>query len=368
VSEPAPDHLGKYEIVRELGAGAMGVVYLAYDRAIARQVAVKTIHKDAHDAAAASAAAARFRQEAMAAGRLTHPGIVAVYDYGEDESVAFIVMEYAPGQELGEYAAGKTLPLQEIGDLMAQLLDALGYAHQAGVIHRDIKPSNLLLSTRLKITDFGIARIASSQLTQTGTAMGTPSYMAPEQYRGVGVDHRADLFAAAAVFHELLTGKPAFDGESLQEIAYKVCYGEPATATSLRSGLPRAVDVVLARALAKDMEARFPTARELSVAIQEGLAGREPLSSGVRSAAAFAATAQVPSEQVIGGAPRATSITPDSLARITQALAKYVGPIAKVMVKKAGAHAKTYRELCVALSSRLPEHDRAQFLSDLGLS
>jgi serine/threonine-protein kinase len=368
VSEPPPDRIGKYEVVRELGAGAMGVVYLAYDRTIDRQVAVKTIRKDAHDGEEAAVATARFRQEAMAAGRLTHPGIVAVYDYGEDESLAYIVMEYAPGRELGDYAAGRALALAEIGHLMAQLLDALGYAHGAGVVHRDIKPSNLLVSTRLKITDFGIARVGSSHLTQTGTAMGTPSYMAPEQYRGSGVDHRADLFAAAAVFHELLTGQAAFAGESLQEIAYKVCYADPATATSLRPGLPREVDAVLARALAKDKEMRFPAARDLSVAIEAALAGRAPPVSPSYAPAAYAATASVQSEALTGSGPRGTSITPDALARVTRILARYVGPIAKVMVKKTGVDAKTYRELCVSLSARLPEADRAKFLAELGLS
>jgi serine/threonine-protein kinase len=370
VSEPAPARLGKYELVRELGAGAMGVVYLAYDAAIDRKVAVKTIRKDAFDAATAAAAAARFRQEAMAAGRLTHPGIVAVYDYGEDENVAYIVMEYAPGQELGYYAAGKTLPLPEIGALMGQLLDALEYAHQAGVVHRDIKPSNILLSTRLKITDFGIARIATSQLTHTGTVMGTPAYMAPEQYRGVGVDHRVDLFASAAVFHELLTGQPAFSGESIGEIAYKVCHVEAQSATSLRPGLPRAVDAVLTRALAKDKDARFSTARELSAAIDAAIAGREPPPAAAAPGAfAVAATTFDATGQATGtSTPRgSTSVTPEAITRITQTLAKYVGPIAKVMVKKTGSEARTYRDLCVSLSARLPPEERSRFLKELGL-
>lgn len=376
MSPRAPARLGKYEIVRELGAGAMGVVYLGYDAAIDRKVAVKAIRKDGLDAEMASAAAARFRQEAIAAGRLTHPGIVAVYDYGDDEDVAYMVMEYAPGEDLGRYAAGRKLPLHEVGALMAQLLDALEYAHQAGVVHRDIKPSNILLSSRLKITDFGIARIGSSKLTTAGVAMGTPSYMAPEQYRGVGVDHRVDLFASAAVFYELLTGRPAFDGESIDEIAYKVCHADPQPARGLRADAPFAIDAVLTRALAKDKADRFPSARQLSDAIAVALGDTELPVDSARRALEMAATTGVPvvaiqptvaSAQAARAEGETTAVTPDALARITQTLAKYVGPIAKVMVKKAGSEARTYRDLCLAVSARLPAEERSQFLAELGV-
>src|SRR5262245_15596962 len=145
---------GKYEILETLGSGAMGVVYLAYDPVIARRVAVKTISRHALEAVAD--ATERFRREASAAGRLSHPGIVAVYDYGTQDDVAFIVMEYAPGLELGAYAAEHQPNLEQIGTLMSELLDALGYAHAAGVVHRDVKPGNILVAERLKITDFGV--------------------------------------------------------------------------------------------------------------------------------------------------------------------------------------------------------------------
>ncbi|HEY1537309.1 MAG TPA: serine/threonine-protein kinase, partial [Polyangiaceae bacterium] len=217
-ASPRP-RLGKYEILQTLGSGAMGVVYLAYDAVIERKVAVKTIRKEILGQEASSEVTARFRREAMAAGRLTHPGIVAVYDYGEDDSVAYIVMEYAPGQDLGRYAASRNLSLSEISALMTQLLDALGFAHAAGVVHRDVKPGNILVGERLKITDFGIARVADSSLTQTGVAMGTPAYMAPELYMGVAIDYRVDLFAAGVVLYELLTKTLPFDGNSLEELS-----------------------------------------------------------------------------------------------------------------------------------------------------
>lgn len=347
MTERAPARLGKYEIVRQLGEGAMGVVYLAYDPTIDRQVAVKTIRKDLLDVPAASQAAARLRQEAMAAGRLVHPGIVAVYDFGEDENVGYIVMEYAPGEDLGRYAAGRRLGLPEIGTLLVQLLDALEYAHGAGVVHRDIKPSNILLSGRLKVTDFGIARIAHSTLTQTGAVVGTPAYMAPEQYSGAGVDHRGDLFASGALFYELLTGVQAFGGESIPEIAYRVCHAEHVPATRLRPELPAGVDAVLSRALAKRKEERYPSAREFSRAIETALAGGEA----------------TPGPAAVTPTP----VAPEAIERVTRTLAKHLGPIAKVIVKKAAAEAQTYWDLCVTVSSRLPAEERPRFLKEVGV-
>jgi serine/threonine-protein kinase len=370
--------LGKYEILQELGAGAMGVVYLAYDPAIDRNVAVKTIRKDHLDAAASSQAVARFRREAMAAGRLTHPGIVAIYDYGEDERVAYIVMEYAPGEELGRYAARQPLGLSEIGIIMSQLLDALEYAHRAGVVHRDVKPSNILLAGRVKVADFGIAHIAHiarSQLTQTGIVMGTPAYMAPEQYRGVGVDHRVDLFASGVIFYQLLTGAPPFAGDSIAEVAYKICHMEPVPATRVRPGLPPAVDTVLAKALAKDKDARYPNAGELSRAILAALASDRGDGAGANADVRGEPIALESAATVVAGAPPATAVrsraptrvTPEALDRITQTLAKYVGPIARVMIKKVGADATTYQDLCMAVSARLTADERSRFLRELGI-
>jgi serine/threonine-protein kinase len=431
--------LGKYDILQTLGSGAMGVVYLAYD------AAVKTIRKEALGQAASSEVAARFRREAMAAGRLTHPGIVAVYDYGEDDSVAYIVMEYAPGQDLGRYAASRDLSLSEVAGLMTELLDALGFAHAAGVVHRDVKPGNILVGERLKITDFGIARVADSSLTQTGVAMGTPAYMAPEQYMGIGVDYRIDLFAAGVVLYELLTKTLPFDGNSLEELSYKICHTEPKPATLVRPDLPRGVDIVLGKALAKSSAARYSSAAELSRAISDALSGVElgsprqsrhsqaggPLSSPV-SVAAWSLDTQraleamlaptlgsvagaairrgmaraADSEQLIRllletvegdsarstladrlrgvlepGRPRSASlpppssttlegvsVSPEAVARVTQTLATYVGPIAKVMVKKATADAPSYLDLCLRVSARLEtEDEKTRFLKEVGV-
>ena len=443
MTAPPRPRLGKYEILQTLGSGAMGVVYLAYDAVIERKVAVKTIRKEILGKEASSEVTARFRREAMAAGRLTHPGIVAVYDYGEDESVAYIVMEYAPGQDLGRYAASRNLSLSEIGALMAQLLDALGFAHAAGVVHRDVKPGNILVGERLKITDFGIARVADSSLTQTGVAMGTPAYMAPELYMGIPIDYRVDLFAAGVVLYELLTKTLPFDGNSLEELSYKICHTEPTLATLVRPDLPRSVDAVLAKALAKSSAARFASAADLARAIAQALSGveLEPARESQLSHAGGAPSSQVhvvawsletqraleaalaptmgsvagaavrrgmaratDSEQLVrllletveGDSARSTladrlrgvlgadrpasasvppsstlegvSVSPEAVARVTQTLATYVGPIAKVMVKKASADAPSYLALCLRVSARLEtEDEKTRFLKEVGV-
>ncbi len=444
MSAPERSKLGKYEILQTLGAGAMGIVYLGYDAAIERRVAVKTIRKDQVGQAVSAEVTARFRREAMAAGRLTHPGIVAVYDFGEDESITYIVMEYAPGVDLGRYAASRDLSLAEVSELMAQLLDALGFAHAAGVVHRDVKPGNILVGDRLKITDFGIARVADSQLTQTGVAMGTPAYMAPEQYMGIGVDYRADLFAAGVVLYELLTKKRPFDGNSLEELSYKICHTEFVPASQIRADLPCGVDALLARALAKASSARFTSAAEFAHAIAQTLSGAmlshaptefaqgtgrnsampssgswstemqraleavlAPSMGSVAAAAVRRGMARTadPEQLVhvlietIDGEParaavaerlravlgvrrpppaslpppvsvnsQGASVTPEAVARLTQTLATYVGPIAKVMVKKASADSPTYLDLCLRVSARLEtEAEKQRFLKEVGV-
>src|SRR5882724_3363933 len=328
-----PRRLGKYEIVKTLGKGAMGVVYLARDPIFERNVAVKTIRKDLLDAAANAEVTARFRREAMAAGRLTHPSIVAVYDYGEDENVAYIVMEYAPGEDLTGYAAARSLSLPEVGMLMAQLLDALEYAHGAGIVHRDIKPANMLVAERLKITDFGIARIANSSLTQTGATMGTPAYMAPEQYMGVGVDHRVDLFAAGVVCYELLTGLLPFDGSSLEQLAYKICHTQPIPATQVRPSLPQSIDAVLAKALAKTKEGRFASASQFARMLADALAGRHSSAPMTDPHDTLGIAATVSSRAAAGTWP------PETMRALERLLAPTMGSVAGVAVKRAASRA-----------------------------
>ena len=210
-----PSKLGKYEIRRELGKGAMGVVYEGFDPSIERVVALKTIRADQLGGEDAPEILARFRREAQAAGRLKHPHIVAVYEYGEDAGTTFIAMEFVEGRSLKEFFsqhARFTVP--QLARIMSELLDALDYSHRRGVVHRDIKPANIMIlpDGTVKVADFGIARIESSNLTQTGMILGTPSHMSPEQFMGQTVDGRSDLFSAGVILYELLTGEKPFSG------------------------------------------------------------------------------------------------------------------------------------------------------------
>ena len=271
-----PERLGKYDIVEVLGKGAMGVVFKGFDPDIDRTVAIKTVRKELiEEEDRAGMALARFKNEARAAGRLSHPGIVAVYDYGESGSIAYIAMEFVQGNSLREYFNRDTrFAERDAISVMVQLLDALQHAHDQGVWHRDIKPANMIIMTsgKVKIADFGIARIDTSTLTQTGVVMGSPGYMAPEQYAGGKVDRRADLFAAGVVMYQLLTGARPFAG-SVESIPYKICHVDPPLPSEAEPdrGWER-YNAVITRALAKKPEDRFQTADEFRAGLLEAYA------------------------------------------------------------------------------------------------
>lgn len=270
--------LGKYEIRRELGKGAMGVVYEALDPYIERRVALKTIRKDLLDQAESADAISRFRREAQAAGRLTHPNIVAIYEYGEDADVAFIAMEFVEGRELKSFNdARERFELPDILRIMNQLLQALDYSHEQGVVHRDIKPANVMMlgDLKVKVADFGIARIESSTLTQAGTVLGTPSYMSPEQFLGQTVDRRSDIYSAGVILYELLTGEKPFTG-ALATIMHKVLKEEPLPPSDLNVQLPQALDGVVRKAMAKRPDDRYATAGEFAAALAQAIAKPAP--------------------------------------------------------------------------------------------
>ena len=290
--------LGKYLIRRELGKGAMGVVYEGYDPVIERTVAIKTILPAQLNSGEMQDILKRFKREAQAAGRLNHPGVVAVYDYGEvvaeddhtmvaapdgasgqaadGPRVAFIAMEFVKGRELKDFFdANERFPLKEVERIMAEILDALDHAHSKGVTHRDMKPANLILLAdgRVKVADFGIARIETSELTQAGTVMGTPSYMSPEQFMGQTVDGRSDLFSCGVILYQFLTGEKPFTGNTTT-IMYKVLREEPLPPSTLNLSLPAAWDAVVQKAIAKNPADRFQTAREFSAAISAAVASQ----------------------------------------------------------------------------------------------
>jgi tRNA A-37 threonylcarbamoyl transferase component Bud32/class 3 adenylate cyclase len=270
-AQGSPSRLGKYEIRRELGRGAMGIVYEGWDPSIERRVAIKTIRRDQLDSSEAEEMVARFKREAKAAGRLSHPGIVQVYEFGQEGDVNFIAMEFIEGHELKEFFdKGERFKIPDVVRIMGELLEALDAAGRAGVVHRDIKPANIILlpDGKVKVTDFGIARVESSHLTQAGSVLGTPSYMSPEQLMGQPVDGRSDLFSAGVVLYQFLTGEKPFAGERTTTIIHKVLSEVPVAPSQLNVTLPRAFDTLVQRALAKRPDERFQSGKEFANALK----------------------------------------------------------------------------------------------------
>ena len=266
--------LGRYDIIRVLGKGAMGLVYEARDPNLDRRVAIKTIKVENLSEEAAAEYEARFRTEARSAARLQHPNIVSVYDSDRHGDMAYLVMEFIQGEDLKQHLdGGKRYSLTQSLGMVADLLAALDYAHRQNIVHRDVKPANLLIESngRVKLTDFGVARIQDSgEATRTqGTMVGTLKYMSPEQVQGVPIDSRADLFAVGVVLYQLLTGKRPFDGDTDFAIIQQIVGHTPAAPSTFSSALPAAIDAVVARALAKKREQRFATAQDFATALQE---------------------------------------------------------------------------------------------------
>lgn len=257
--------IGRYEILDEVGQGAMGTVYRAHDPLIERMVAIKTVSIAKLQQEGADAES-RFLREAQSAGRLSHPNIVTIYDVGEASGLAYIAMEYLSGSTLRDVMdRGGAMPLDLALDTTTQMAEALAFAHQHGVIHRDIKPANVIVTGQrglIKLTDFGIAHLINSGHTLAGQMLGSPRYMSPEQAMGYEVDGRSDIFSLGAVLYEMLTGHYAFDGDSLPTIVYRVINEMPVAATSLRPQLPQELANLLASMLHKNPADR-PDARAL---------------------------------------------------------------------------------------------------------
>lgn len=261
-------HLGRYEVIGELGQGAMGVVYKAKDPLIDRVVAIKTINlglamdeKEEYEG--------RFYQEAKAAGRLNHPNIVTIYDVGRSGDVAYIAMEFLEGRELRDIMnEGALLPVDQVLNIVAQVAQGLAYAHEHDIVHRDVKPSNIMVirDGHVKITDFGIARMASSSVrTQTGMVLGSPKYMSPEQVMGRSIDQRSDIFSLGVMFYEMLTGQAPFNGENVNAIMYQTLNAVPPPPNTLNPAVPEMVNFIVAKALAKGVEDRYQNAKDFAV-------------------------------------------------------------------------------------------------------
>lgn len=269
LSRPGPKHtLGRYRIVKELGRGSMGVVYLGEDPTIHRSVAIKTMRLDqAEDADLVKEVKARFFHEAESTGRLSHPNIVTIYDAGEEEDLGYIAMEFLEGTTLKSWCKKEhLLPVRQAVSVAATVADALDYAHRHGIVPRDVKPSNIMLTSNhaVKVTDFGIARMTTSTKTQTTMIMGTPSYMSPEQVVGEHVDGRADIFSLGVVLFELLTSEKPFQADNITALLFKIAHEPPRSIRTFRSDLPPVTEAILERALQKQASQRYQHAGELA--------------------------------------------------------------------------------------------------------
>jgi eukaryotic-like serine/threonine-protein kinase len=289
---------GRYRVLSRLGSGGMADVYLAEDRLLGRQLAVKVLH---HHFAEDQEFVERFRREASSAAGLSHPNIVGIFDRGEWNGTYYIAMEYVAGRSLKTVVReqGALDPATAI-DIVTQILRAARFAHKRGVIHRDLKPHNVILDEegRARVTDFGIARAGASDMTLTGSIMGTAQYLSPEQAQGHAVSGRSDLYAVGIILYELLTGAVPFDGETAVAIAFKQVSAEPRAPSELQPGVPGALDAVVLRALAKDPARRFADAEEFIAALQQARL-RLPIGAGTAVAGAFTGAA------LAGGEPYA---------------------------------------------------------------
>jgi len=292
VSAKAVQRFGRYEVLDPLGRGAMGVVYRARDPQIGRIVAIKSVSLAGQTSEMQREYRERFRREAEAAGRVSHPGIVTIFDVGEEPEThtPYIVMEYVKGKSLEQ---ADKLSFENALSLVREVAEALDCAHSAGVIHRDLKPSNILLTEdgHAKIADFGVAKLNLSELTSCGQVLGTPAFMSPEQLNGDPVDGRSDLFSLGVILYTLLTGHRPFQGNSVFTVSFKVVHHEPVSATALNFDLPASVNEVVLRALAKDPAKRYQRGLEMAADIKSVLEGKDP---GPRSQKPVEKTAALP--------------------------------------------------------------------------
>ena len=352
--------IGRYRVDGLLGTGAMGEVYRAYDPVIDRPVAIKVVRTELAAGSGSEQWLQRFRREARAAGRRFHPNIVAILDFGEDDGMPFLAMEYVDGRSLDAIlkTSARLDPARSVG-IIAQVLSALGFAHQNGIVHRDVKPSNIMVlnSGEVKVADFGIARIDASEFTIVGDLLGTPAYMAPEQFAGAPVDKRTDLFAAGVILFEMLTGVKPFRGKSITEIISFMENRGPEDIRALNPAVPDSLKRVITKALAFDPARRYDNASEFSKAITEAFPVRPEQSPLPEQSLALATP--------IGATtPLDTAWPPELLREIERDLATFIGPMAAIALRRAIGQTKNVAALYELLGQQVVNpRDRADFLA-----
>jgi eukaryotic-like serine/threonine-protein kinase len=364
--EHGPTTIDRYRVDSVIGQGAMGVIYRAYDPEIDRPVAIKLVRTDLLSGEDRDDYIRRFRREAQAAARCVHSGIVAVYDFGLHEGNPFFAMEFVDGSSLAQaLGGGARLAADEAVAVILQVLDALGAAHRTGVIHRDIKPANILLldGRIVKVTDFGISRIDRSDLTGTGTMIGTPSYMSPEQCRGLAIDARSDLFSAGIVLYEMLGGERPFAAPTTTAVVERLLNMDPPDISVVNPAVGPALKAVVERALRKSPEERYQSAAEMATALRAVPASGSdatilsdrtiawpPALAGMAPAGE---SARAPRSDATGGSDPTGRFDSDTLATIERSLAGHIGPIARVVLKAAVRTAATPEAFCDLLAANI---------------
>jgi serine/threonine-protein kinase len=356
--------IGRYRVDGLLGIGAMGEVYRAYDPLIDRPVAIKIVRTELAAGSGSEQWLQRFRREARAAGRRFHPNIVAILDFGEDDGMPFLAMEYVDGRSLDAIlkTSGPLDPTRSVA-IITQVLSALGFAHQNGIVHRDVKPSNIMVlnSGEVKVADFGIARIDASEFTIVGDLLGTPAYMAPEQFAGAPVDKRTDLFAAGVILFEMLTGVKPFRGKSITEIISFMETRGPEDIRALNPAVPDSLKQVITKGLAFDPARRYDDAAGFSKAIIEAfpVGFAETLLAG-------SAVSDIPvaNAEVEEAAPEGETWRPDLLREIERDLATFIGPMAAIVLRRAIRQTSDVAALYDLLGQQVVNpRDRAEFLA-----
>ena len=357
--------LGKYRIAEVIGASALATVYKATDPEPERTVALKIHRKEGIDARITASAVAKFKNQMLAAERLAHPGIADVYEQGEDESVAYLAMEYLAGRGLRDFLTLRLrLGLNDTMRIMGQLLAALDFAHANGVVHRDVKPANIimLLSGRLKLADFGIALIDTFDIAQAGAVAGSPSYMSPEQHSGLEADRRSDLFSCGVVLYELLTGSKPFEG-SPDTVGEKICREPYRPASELNpKGSSPALDAVIARALTKKPEERFPTARDFASALDAAFKDGGEAQRQTSAEEPASVTVRTEDSTVLLSASLRLAV--EDLRAVETLLTLQVGPMAKLLLKQTARTASDGPVLVSMLAKYIPaEANRKTFIT-----